>query len=377
MAVVVAWGWAGPGCSSSGGGRGGASGAAGGAGTSANGGSGGGHGGSGGLGSPTGGAAGTAAGGGAGEGFGLAGGRGGLGGSAASGGGAGIGPGVGGAAGGSPGHGGGGVSAGAGGATGGAPGHGGGGGAAGQGSVTGGIGGAGERGGAGGARPAPDVLILLDRSGSMNELIDGTSCTPSDCGSNSKWSLVKAALQGALPMYDSTVRWGLKLFASGNSSSSCAVAEGAEIAPGLSNAANIAARLDMVAPGSNTPTTAAERAGANYLLGVADGAPKYVLLITDGIPTCGMLACVPDAAGHVVNQCDDAYAIAAVKAAYDGGIPTMVVGIGTALGTGVDTLEGMAMAGGLPRSSSPAFYPVQTTADLVVAIQALMSAAGL
>jgi hypothetical protein len=210
----------------------------------------------------------------------------------------------------------------------------------------------------------------------MNDLIDGTSCSPNSCGSNSKWSLVKAALQDALPMYDSAVRWGLKFFAS-PTSSSCAVTQGAEIAPEFSNAANIAAKLDMVVASSSTPTTAAETAGANYLLGASDGAPKYVLLITDGIPTCGVGPCAPNATGQLPNQCDDANAIAAVKAAYDEGIPTMVVGIGTGLGTGVDTLEKMAMAGGLPRSSSPAFYPVQTTADLAAAIQALTTAAGL
>jgi hypothetical protein len=222
------------------------------------------------------------------------------------------------------------------------------------------------------------VLILLDRSGSMNEMIDGTTCTSGDCGAASKWSLVKTALEGALPLYEETLQWSLKVFASATASSSCSVTAGVEIAPGFSNAAAIAARLEALVAGSSTPTTAAELAGANYLSTVADGAPKYILLITDGIPTCGTAVCAPLGTGQITNQCDDANAIAAVKAAHDtAGIPTMVVGVGTNLGTGVDTLEQMAVAGGLPRSSSPAYYPVQTTADLMAAIQALTAAAGL
>jgi len=212
----------------------------------------------------------------------------------------------------------------------------------------------------------------------MNELIDGTTCAAGDCGSNSKWSLVKAALQGALPAYDATVRWSLKFFASVSTPSTCSVSQGVEIAPAFSNSTAISAKLDTVVASSSTPTTAAETAGASYLLTVADGSPKYILLITDGIPTCGVQACPMDATGQTTNQCDDANAIAAVKAARDdGGIPTMVVGIGTALGIGAATLENMAVAGGLARPSSPAYYPLQTAADLTAAIQALTAAAGL
>jgi len=212
----------------------------------------------------------------------------------------------------------------------------------------------------------------------MNEMIDGTSCASGDCGASSKWSLVKTALDAALPLYDSTVKWSLKLFASAdaNNTSTCAVSQGAEISPAFSNAAAIAARLDTIVASTSTPTTAAETAAARYLSSIVDAAPKYILLITDGIPTCGKEACAPDATGQISNQCDDANAIAAVQAAHDTvGIPTMVVGIGTALGAGEDTLGKMAVAGGLPRAASPAYYPVQTTADLMVAIQTLTATA--
>lgn len=370
LAVLAVWFCEGAGCSSSGGGQGGDAGAGAGAPGSNTA--------SGGLGGGSAAAGGTAATGSGGTATGAGGATGGSGGGAGgtvSGGGEGGLAGAGGRATGGAGASG---EGGAGMAGQGGPANGTGG--AGQGGGAGGRGGAGAAGtsgrgaaGAGGGASTPDVLILLDRSGSMGAMIDGTTCTSGNCGASSKWSLVKTALAETLPTYESTVKWGLKLFASSNS---CGVATGAEIAPGFSTAASIAARLDAVLPGSSTPTTAAELAGSSYLSTVVDGAPKFILLITDGIPTCGTQACAPDAAGQVANQCDDANAIAAVQTVHDTlGIPTMVVGIGIDGGAGADTLEKMALAGGLPRSASPAYYPAQTAGELMAAVQALITTA--
>lgn len=69
-------------------------------------------------------------------------------------------------------------------------------------------------------------------------------------------------------------------------------------------------------------------------------------------------------------------AIAAVQATHDTmGIPTMVVGIGTALGTGEQTLQKMAIAGGLPRVVSPAYRPVTSADDLMAALQEVVATA--
>ena len=262
--------------------------------------------------------------------------------------------------------------------TGGAAGNGAGG-TAGGGSPAGTGGGAGQAGAAGadgggaagarGASSTPDVLILLDVSGSMSDLLDGTHCTDSTCADGSKWSLVKTALAAALPPYDGNINWGLKLFATPAPSNACSVSSSVEIAPALANATAIAAWHDRVVPTTSTPTTAAETAAASYLASLADASPKFILLITDGIPTCGTGTCAPDASGQVVNQCDDAKAIAAVKSVHDTrGIPTIVVGIGTDLGTGAATLSQMANNGGFPRNASPQYYPVSSASDLIAAI---------
>ena len=112
-------------------------------------------------------------------------------------------------------------------------------------------------------------------------------------------------------------------------------------------------------------------AAGNYLSSLADGAPKVIILVTDGIPTCGIADCDP--AADIVNQCDDANAIAAVKLVHDAlGIPTFVVGIGIApTGGGETTLSAMAVNGGYPRPASPVYYPVNSSADITSAFMAI------
>jgi len=216
----------------------------------------------------------------------------------------------------------------------------------------------------------PDILILLDRSGSMNQDLTGAPCT-NGCGANSKWSITTTALAAYLPMVEASVNLGLKLFASG--SNSCNVSTTAEIAPRANNAAMINNRLAMTQAGSSTPTTAALMNAANYLKSVPDANPKFILLVTDGIPTCGkdMCAAGVDLGGGSMTQCDDANAIAMVKAVHDMGISTFVLGVGTSSSPGDGTLSQMAVNGGFPRNDTPAYYPIDKPADLTAAFQAV------
>ncbi len=118
----------------------------------------------------------------------------------------------------------------------------------------------------------------------MQEDLDGKTCTGNaGCGANSKWSVATTTLAAYLPMVETTVNWGLKLFASATSNA-CTVSNGADVAPARMNAAAVNARLGMTTPGSQTPTTAAVMAAAAYLKGLNDGNPKFILLATDGFP---------------------------------------------------------------------------------------------
>ena len=131
--------------------------------------------------------------------------------------------------------------------------------------------------------------MVLDASGSMNEDLANQSCT-GGCGANSKWSQMTAALTQVVAQTDTTVNWGLKMFAD---SGTCGVSNNVSVPIGASNATLIAnaitGRTDVngnVANGSNTPTRRAEEAAVAYLSTLTDPNPKYILLATDGMPNC-------------------------------------------------------------------------------------------
>ena len=122
------------------------------------------------------------------------------------------------------------------------------GGSAGSGGSGGGAGGRGGTGGTGGSTPiiiidasatdgyvnpdancgarsktamkvAPDILILLDRSGSMNDDVNNQMCRPDGgmgasmgCGASSKWAQVTPAIMQVVSETETDVNWGLKFF---------------------------------------------------------------------------------------------------------------------------------------------------------------------
>ena len=225
----------------------------------------------------------------------------------------------------------------------------------------------------------PDVLIVLDRSGSMNDDLNDQPCM---AGCTSKWTTAVQTLTSYLPMVEGKVNWGLKLFAStsggGGGNSSCSVNTGAEVAPAANNSAAIINRLNMTTAGSSTPTTAAMKAASAYLKTLKDPNPKFILLATDGIPTCGCSMCAAGVnTGGGTNQCDDANAIAAVKTVHDDDkFPTFVLGIGTANSPGDSTLSQMAVNGGFPRNDTPQYYPIGSADDLTQAFMSITQTVG-
>jgi hypothetical protein len=228
----------------------------------------------------------------------------------------------------------------------------------------------------------PDILILLDRSGSMNNDItdnpcigDGGISIPANgsCGASSKWALVTSALNQVVGETDTAVNWGLKFFPDvGDSSCTASGAPAVSIgsANGTAIASAIAGQTTAVGAvmGSNgTPTNAGETSAAAYLATLTDANPKFILLATDGLPTCA----TGGVTGSMSN--DSAGAIAAVQTAFNAGIPTFVVGIATAGFTGDTTLSEMANAGGYPRTGSPSYYPVSTTQELTATLSNLVA----
>jgi hypothetical protein len=229
------------------------------------------------------------------------------------------------------------------------------------------------------SKVAPDILILLDRSGSMNDDINDQMCRPdggigaaAGCGPDSKWAKVTPAITQVVSETEADVNWGLKFFPD-SATAICSVSSTAAVPVGPGNGAAIAAAI-MGATSANggvvgfngTPTRSAAAGATTYMMGLTDMSPKYILLATDGLPTCANNSAMAD---------DSAAAVTAVDTARMAGFPTFVVGIATSGATSDTTLSNLANAGGLPRSGMPTYYPVSSAADLAAAIRTLIGVA--
>jgi hypothetical protein len=239
---------------------------------------------------------------------------------------------------------------------------GGGGGSAGGGGGGGGGGGsAGGGGGGGGGNNcgtqnfmlmkggSPDLLIIQDRSGSMDMDASGGGSKPS------KWTSMTMALNQVVSSV-TTVDWGLQLFPDPAALDTCAVAAMPQVPVAANNAMSIATTLAKPAsqPGGGTPTSDAIDAGVAYLQGLTDGHTHYIVLATDGEPSCFS---------------SPSLSVKAVKNAVAAGIKTVVIGIGSDVSSS-QTLSDMADAGGMPNTTAgqKSYYEVTTTADLVNAL---------
>ena len=207
----------------------------------------------------------------------------------------------------------------------------------------------------------PDILIVQDKSLSMNQDSAGNDCTAPGC---SKWTQVTTAMDSVVMATQTTVNWGLVFFGSDNK---CGVnaTPNVPITPSTSYAP-ISQAYATNMPSSYTPTEAAVDAAVAYMKTLTDANPKYLLLATDGLPNCKPM-------DKTVTDDDSAGAATAVTNAQTAGFPTFVVGIGNTMGTA--TLNKLAMAGGEAQVGSAdgnSFYEVNNTAELETALNKIV-----
>jgi hypothetical protein len=242
------------------------------------------------------------------------------------------------------------------------------------GGVLAGTGGAGAAGGKGGAdaqcsnlpRPAPkvipDIMIVLDTSTSMNDAIDA-SCTT---GCASKWTASVQAIESVISADAAPVYWGLTFMA--GSANACAPETGVLVGVNESIAPVLAGRTTAGAltAGGYRPTRAAVSLAAMNLPASVYSTERVILLITDGVPGC--VPGAPDALGD-----DTTEAVRAVDDARGAGVSTFVVGLATSGGPADAALDQISRSGGLPRDGSPAYFPASSFADVVAALNVLVS----
>lgn len=207
-----------------------------------------------------------------------------------------------------------------------------------------------------------ELLLVLDRSTSMitDRLQSGET----------NWMVLTKAVDGAIKETEAGVLWGLKTFPTG---SECDVNSGVEHEVAANNYGPISETVRRADPGRNngTPTTAAVQAASAHLKGRSSPNPKYLLLATDGEPTC------LNGIGSRTAT-DIPAAIGAVEAAAKEGFHTFVVGIAAARqqGRALETLNAMAVAGREARPGDTKFYSVTSEAELTAALGAIAGQVG-
>jgi hypothetical protein len=176
-------------------------------------------------------------------------------------------------------------------------------------------------------KPA-EILIILDRSGSMQDPPDGVATTMS------KWSQVVPAVNQVVTDTNATVSWGLKTFPEG--AGSCTVTSKIDVNVAPMNSTAVTGAITNTTPdGDGTPTSTAIDSGVAYLKTLTDNNPKYILLATDGEPSCPGSS---DAARLA--------SVASVTNAFNAGFHTFVVGVATTKATSTTVLNQLADAGG-------------------------------
>ncbi len=198
----------------------------------------------------------------------------------------------------------------------------------------------------------PDLLIVLDRSGSMGDPLDGFFPP-------SRWRVMSEALTTITAATDDQIRYGLAVYPSGDT---CGVSAGAEVAIGDNTASAINSWLaTSPRPLGATPShLALTNAKAIYASMPVNPDGRYVLFATDGAPNCGD-------GNPQQNSADEV--VAAVEALAAEGIKTYVLGFGDAGGLDTSNLDAAALAGGVPKPGGPPhYYSARSAAELQQAL---------
>lgn len=130
-----------------------------------------------------------------------------------------------------------------------------------------------------GQRRPMNLLLVLDRSGSMSE--------GAMSGGTSKWAAAVAAIRSLVMRLDDETRVGITFFPAASAPDAAATYARpvVPVAALRDTRAMILSRLSTTMPGGNTPMTCALQGSTSYYRGFTLDGSHNVVLITDGIPT--------------------------------------------------------------------------------------------
>ncbi len=216
----------------------------------------------------------------------------------------------------------------------------------------------------------PRILLVVDRSGSMDQDADGYNGT--------KWQGAKAALSEVVTALDADISFGLMMYPAGSSNDEVCEEGGLEVAVAAQNADNIIDSLNDTAPAGGTPTAPTLLAAKAVLDGMpAVGGKRVVVVATDGAPNCNMsldldtCTCTnPNGCDNVQNCLDDQGSYDAAVALNQAGYPLFVVGITGSEGFAY-VLNGMAQAGGTAIAGATQYYDASSADNLAASLESV------
>ena len=197
------------------------------------------------------------------------------------------------------------------------------------------------------AKPCPNIMLVLDQSGSMSQDPDGNDPPKGP----SKWELLQGVIVDVVQQYGDHVPFGLELFTADALNDQVACENAAMITVPLahSSAGAIITAIKAAMPLKQTNTgEAIKRAAAEMALANPQKA-NYIILVTDGDPNCNPIDHMASASNPESGLTPD-YTFGQLDAARKRtpAVKTFVVGFD---GTGVrkDWLDQMAYHGGTTR----------------------------
>jgi hypothetical protein len=205
----------------------------------------------------------------------------------------------------------------------------------------------------------PDMLIVLDRSGSMNP--------DNNDDATDRWGGSVTALVEVTDMFDDQVRFGLMTFpgVGGRDGDDQCAPGNLDVPIGINSGPMIASTLQAMDADGRTPTAAALQAALPVLakpVGPDEIAgAKYVLLVTDGDPNCSGSGGGGGRGGGGRDDVARMQTVQAIEALNAAGVKTFVVGYQTAGTDFVDQMDRMAAAGG---TGATMHTSVESSADL-------------
>lgn len=201
------------------------------------------------------------------------------------------------------------------------------------------------------ASPLTNLLMVVDKSESMD--FPASTNDP-----RTKADVLVEAMRFVLNTYEGKLRFGWMAFPFQSDCDPGVVS----VPVGDDSGDSIRDLLDNFFPWGKTPTGESLQNADSYYTQLADTErANFVVLVTDGLPTC------PNGNGQP-DPADDALALQAVNTLYGHGVGTFVIGLGEDFNnSNPDLLNDMAEAGGHPRAGADKYYPANNQADLEAA----------